>query len=262
MTNEWQSLKRMILAGSAPKPEVNKAHFRMYGHTLCPFVSRARYAFALKKIPFQDVQVDLNEKAQWHLDFNNGFVPVLETPAGDLIKESGVVAQFAHDYSSEGFDLWPKDPTQAAFMRLEMAAFDATLGNFFAIYMSRGLDDETTDRFGSTGLVQWENLCAKAEGKWLFKTEEPSMLDCHVAGFMELLYLYQDGVFSNCTDRLDLKNKAPNVLAYVERFRAHPLIHEHRFREKAAIAHQVRTRGWKEGEKCQLSLEVLEGAFD
>jgi glutathione S-transferase len=36
--------------------------------------------------------MDLNQKAQWHLDFNGGMVPVLETPQGDLIKESAIIA--------------------------------------------------------------------------------------------------------------------------------------------------------------------------
>jgi len=39
--------------------------------------------------------MDLNKKAQWHLDFNGGLVPILENPNGDLIKESGIIAQFA-----------------------------------------------------------------------------------------------------------------------------------------------------------------------
>ena len=88
-----QTLERIIsAAGNQAKQEVNKNHLRLYGHTLCPFVARARYALVLKKIAFQDVQMDLNQKAQWHLDFNGGMVPVLETPQGDLIKESGIIA--------------------------------------------------------------------------------------------------------------------------------------------------------------------------
>ena len=31
------------------------------------------------------------------MDFNNGFIPVLETPAGDLIPESGIVTNYALD---------------------------------------------------------------------------------------------------------------------------------------------------------------------
>jgi glutaredoxin 2 len=82
-------------AGDAPKPETNKNYLRLYGHNLCPFVARARYALALKNIPFQEVQVDLNSKTKWHLDLNGGLVPVLETPAGDLIIESGIIMAFA-----------------------------------------------------------------------------------------------------------------------------------------------------------------------
>jgi len=48
-----QSLKRFFYnAGDEPKPETNKNYFRIYGHTLCPFVGVARYAFALKKVDF------------------------------------------------------------------------------------------------------------------------------------------------------------------------------------------------------------------
>lgn len=88
-----QTLERIISAANNQiKQEVNKNHLRLYGHTLCPYVARARYGLVLKKVPFQDVQMDLNQKAQWHLDFNGGMVPVLETPQGDLIKESGIIA--------------------------------------------------------------------------------------------------------------------------------------------------------------------------
>lgn len=67
------------------------------------------------------MQMDCNEKAQWHLDFNNGFVPVLETPQGDLIKESAIVAQIAIETAGDkGVALIPKDPIQAAKMRVEM----------------------------------------------------------------------------------------------------------------------------------------------
>ena len=42
-------------SGDLPKPELNKQHLRLYEYLLCPFASRARYALALKRIPFQDV---------------------------------------------------------------------------------------------------------------------------------------------------------------------------------------------------------------
>jgi len=39
------TLDRFLYAGGEePKPETNKNHFRLYGHNLCPFVARARFA--------------------------------------------------------------------------------------------------------------------------------------------------------------------------------------------------------------------------
>jgi glutathione S-transferase len=59
--------------------------------------------------------MDLAQKAQWHLDFNGGAIPILETPEGDLIKESGIIAQLAVELGGdEGVALIPKDPFQAA----------------------------------------------------------------------------------------------------------------------------------------------------
>ena len=75
---------------------------RLYGHNLCPFVGRARYTLSAKNVEFQEVHVDLNNKAQWHKDFNGGMVPIMETPHGDMIPESGIVAQYAIEAKPEG----------------------------------------------------------------------------------------------------------------------------------------------------------------
>jgi len=81
MAESNNTLERIIYAGGeTPKPAPNTNYLRIYGHNLCPFVARARYAFSAKQIEFQECMVDLNNKAKWHLDFNGGLVPVLETP--------------------------------------------------------------------------------------------------------------------------------------------------------------------------------------
>ena len=80
--------------GSEAKPELNNNHMRMYGHNLCPFVARARWTFACKEIEYQEVFLDMNDKADWHKEFNNGFVPILEVPSGEMFPESNIVADF------------------------------------------------------------------------------------------------------------------------------------------------------------------------
>jgi glutathione S-transferase len=56
--------------------------------------------------------VCLNNKSQWHVDFNGGMVPILETPNGDLIKESAVIMAFANESGPKygGVRLIPSDP--------------------------------------------------------------------------------------------------------------------------------------------------------
>ena len=139
-----QSLDRLLyVGGDAPKPETNLSHLRLFGHTLCPFVGIARYTLALKNLEFQDVQTNLDKKAGWHVALNGGMVPVLETPAGDLIRESGVISQLAVELGGEkGVELVPKDPITAAKMRLEIEAFKSKFSQFFTvIYPSVGTDN-------------------------------------------------------------------------------------------------------------------------
>ena len=145
-----QSLDRFIWpGGNEPKPETNQNYVRMYSHNLCPYVARARFAFACKEIPYQEVFIDLNDKGQWHKDFNGGLVPVLEMPTGDLIPESGIAMQFAIESapSGQGIDLIPADPILAAEMRVKIAEHDKDWWTYMLpIYLSRFRDYEAIDK--------------------------------------------------------------------------------------------------------------------
>jgi len=45
------------------------------------------------------------------LDFNGGFIPILESPAGTMINESGFISEFATSFagSNQGLKLWPHE---------------------------------------------------------------------------------------------------------------------------------------------------------
>ena len=141
MAQAVHSLERMIMpAGNdTQKPETNQHHVRLYQHNLCPFSARARYTMACKGVEFQSVEVDLDQKAQWAVDFNGGSVPILETPHGHLIPESGIIQQWAMEHNpSGGLQLIPSDPLEAAKMRVRMDAFGKTLKGLFPSVLSRG----------------------------------------------------------------------------------------------------------------------------
>ncbi len=176
-----------------------------------------------------------------------------------MIKESGVIMSFAHE-SGTGAGV-PKDPVEAAFMRLEMEAFSPKLSTFWPMVLSRGQDDEKIDKFATEALPYFEEICRKSEGKFLFRTSEPTLLDCHVAPCLEILVQMEGSDYHNVFERLDLANKGKHMIEYIQRFQAHELMHPYRFRKVANDAHMARSRGWDTTVKCQLSLEVLEGAF-
>jgi len=54
MSDSNNTLERMFYEGGieTPKPATNTTHLRVYGHTLCPFVARARYTLSAKQIEF------------------------------------------------------------------------------------------------------------------------------------------------------------------------------------------------------------------
>ena len=110
---KFNTLERFVWpGGTTEKPPVNQNHVRMYGHNLCPFVERARWVFACKDVPFQEVLVDLSDKAAWHLEFNRGFVPVLEVPTGEIFPESSIQMEYAMQVAGphQGIALIPSDP--------------------------------------------------------------------------------------------------------------------------------------------------------
>mmetsp|Transcript_15974 Transcript_15974/g.34676 ORF Transcript_15974/g.34676 Transcript_15974/m.34676 type:complete len:270 (-) Transcript_15974:106-915(-) len=264
MADKFQSLKTLLYpGGSIPKPDLNKKYYRLYTHNLCPFAARARYAFAAKGIPFQDVQTNLDQKAQWHLDFNNGFVPVLETPQGDTIGESGVLMQLAHELAPEqGLELVPKDPILAAKMRLKMEKFSGLLGGIFHVYLSRGEDTSKIEEFAKTLPTHNEFASLAKGGKWLLGTDEPTMLDIHVAPMWEVMCIWQHSTLAPAMEHAKFAEQAPDVISYVERFKAHESFKHTCMNVEAGRKHWERTMGWEKGVKCQLSIDVINGVVD
>ena len=142
--------------------------------------------------------MDLNEKAQWHIDFNGGSVPVLETTTGVLVPESGIIAQWALEHSpNEGIQLIPSDPLVAAKMRAQMDKFQKTLSGIFPMILSRGQDVEKIEKYKNETLPIYEKMCTEANGKFLMGTDELTGLDIHCAPFWEMLYLMDTGVYED-----------------------------------------------------------------
>ena len=154
--------------GDEPKPAVNPDQIRIYGHRLCPFVLRAYLALAFKEIPFQKCNMELDNKAQWHIDINGGLVPIMETPSGSLVNESAVIMNFALELASvgQGAPLLPNEGKSgdleanitAAKMRLNMQKFDGLFHGSFWSTMFHRLTNEEKNQAMLEGFAKIETL--------------------------------------------------------------------------------------------------------
>ena len=80
------------------KPQVNKSHWRLYGHPLCPYVERVKMALDSKGLKYQNVHVSLPHRPSWFYEYHTGAVPVLEFPDGTAISESLILMEMIEDY--------------------------------------------------------------------------------------------------------------------------------------------------------------------
>ena len=62
--------------------------------------------------------------------------------------------------------LWPKDPIQAAEMRLKIEEFSKLLGALFGVIMSRAEDEDKIKAFEAS-IHLHEKIATESKGKWL-----------------------------------------------------------------------------------------------
>ena len=106
----------------------------LYDAPRCPFCARVRIVLAEKRVPFDVVVVDLDDRPDWIRRLNPpyGRVPVLDED-GLVLPESVVICEFLEERYPEPA-LLPVDPAARAAARLLIERFD-NLGD--AYYAAR-----------------------------------------------------------------------------------------------------------------------------
>jgi len=249
---------------SNEKPATNTTQLRMYVHTNCPFAERARLAFAARKIPFQWCEMDLQKKADWHMNANGGMVPLLETQDGTLIPESGVLMYFAHDYTKgkeEGHNLIPEDAVAAAKMRLAQEDFNKVLNTtgFWPAFGHKSWYDDEANATLASNLDKFEDFAKKyTDGKsFLSGTDSASMLDIHCFPFFaRLVHTNVECLKENVHEKHGFADKLAVVHQYVDFFMNHKDFAGFTMNAEAYNRHYIRAKTWPEGQKCQLSHDI------
>ena len=100
---------------------------KLISHKLCPYVQRAVISLREKGVPFERIDIDLDNKPDWFLKLSPlGKVPVLQV--GDkVVFESAVILEYLEE--TQPNPLHPKDPLTRAEHRAWMEFGSAVLGD-------------------------------------------------------------------------------------------------------------------------------------
>ena len=91
------------------------------------------------------------------MDLDNGIIPLLEFPDGNILTESSIIEDFAEEYSYKGSNLYPSDAYQRAKLRVYITEFSSYFPLFFAMWKDRGQKEESLKQF-KDALVKMEKL--------------------------------------------------------------------------------------------------------
>jgi glutathione S-transferase len=117
------------------------AQLKLVSHKLCPYVQRAVIALTEKGVPFERVDIDLDNKPDWFLKISPlGKTPVLVV--GDkAIFESAVILEYLEE--TQPSPLHPKDPLARAEHRAWIEFNSAVLSDIWGLEVAT---DEATFR--------------------------------------------------------------------------------------------------------------------
>jgi len=123
-----------------------RAQLKLISHKLCPYVQRAVIALTEKGVPFERLDIDLDNKPDWFLKFSPlGKTPVLLV--GDTaIFESAVILEYLEE--TQPGPLHPADPLKRAEHRAWIEFSSAVLGDIW------GLEVATDDVHGQSRTVR------------------------------------------------------------------------------------------------------------
>ena len=180
----------------------------LYTAERCPYAARARIVLAEKRLDYDAVEIDLDDRPAWLYDKNPlGRVPVYEEDGGFVLPESEVIMDYLEERYPEPA-LWPADPAERALGRLWLQRFDDRLGDaYYAVRRgTEGAREELDAKLGELDRV--------LEGQPYVTGREYGLADI---GYVPWLL--------RATERLDVELEAfPALASWLERVAARPAV--------------------------------------
>ena len=119
----------------------------LYDAARCPYCARVRILLAEKEVPYETVEIDLENRPDWLYEKNPvGRVPILEE-GGIVLPESRVIMEYLEERHPEP-PLLPSGPAERALVRLWFERFDELSRPYYRVVFEgetpEALDAELT----------------------------------------------------------------------------------------------------------------------
>jgi glutathione S-transferase len=171
---------------------------KLISHKLCPYVQRAVVSLTEKGVPFERIDIDLDNKPDWFLKISPlGKVPVLQV--GDkVVFESAVILEYLEETQPK--PLHPKDPLTRAEHRAWMEFGSAVLADIW------GLETATEEAAFNVKVKQATDKFARLESRLVaapwFDGEAFSLVDAVFAPVFRYFDTFDDiGDFGILADK-------------------------------------------------------------
>ena len=92
------------LEQGSEKPAADNEKIQLYNMRFCPFAERTVLTLLAKKIPFDNVNINLKKKPDWFLASTMGKVPVI-VHKGKYIPESLITCDYLDEVGSLSFTI-------------------------------------------------------------------------------------------------------------------------------------------------------------
>lgn len=244
-------------------PLPSGAVLRLYSMRMCPYAQRARLVLAAKKVKYDRVNVDLNNKPDWFFNINfYGEVPVI-IHNGINVYESLICAE----YLEEAFpkpQLYSKDPYQRALERIYFNHWTKKgIPAFYSLLKAGHLDTELASRLDQH-IGKMEEFLKTAETSY-FSGDKPGFSDYMIWPWFERMPM-----LGEITDYEMSEDKFPLMTAWVNRMWQDPAAQECKIDPKLFTDHYSKYRtgrpdftiGMKKPEAVPELLENLDGLRD
>jgi glutathione S-transferase len=194
--------------------------FKLYSSPTCPFAERARLVAALKAVPHEIIDIDLQSpRPDWYLNINaGGSVPTLVGPDGDVVKESALIVQYlAEEFAGCGESLIATNPVDRYDGR-----FCTDLANNFRYAMFGFLHDPNEASLAELRSALRElsaAMDAKSSTGPFFRGSQISECDVLLVPFLLRLFAVRED-FPGLAQLVAEQTRAAALLAAV---RSHPI---------------------------------------